>query len=84
MESTLTYLETLARETDKPEAEVMTMAFQTGLRQLWREYNLGRYLREEISREEAVETVGIDWVELAERQHKAMMEDLEWALGCGT
>ena len=81
MESTLTYLETLARETDKPEAEVMTMAFQAGLRQLWREYNLGRYLREEISREEAIETVGIDWVELAERQHEAMMEDLEWALG---
>jgi hypothetical protein len=81
MESTLTYLETLARETDKPEAEVMTMAFQTGLRQLWREYNLGRYLREEISREEAVEAAGIDWVELAERQHEAMMEDLEWALG---
>jgi hypothetical protein len=81
MESTLTYLETLARETDKPEAEVMTMAFQTGLRQLWREYNLGRYLREEISREEAVEAAGIDWVELAERQHEAMMEDLEWAPG---
>ena len=81
MESTLTYLETLARETDKPEAEVMTMAFQTGLRQLWREYILGRYLREEISREEAVEAAGIDWVELAERQHEAMMEDLEWALG---
>jgi hypothetical protein len=81
MESTLTYLETLARETDKPEAEVMTMAFQTGLRQLWREYNLGRYLREEISREKAVEAAGIDWVELAERQHEAMMEDLEWALG---
>ena len=81
MENTLTYLETLARETHKPEAEVMTMAFQVGLRQLWREYILGRYLREEISREEAIETVGIDWVELAERQHEAMMEDLEWALG---
>jgi hypothetical protein len=74
-------METLARETHKPEAEVMTMAFQTGLRQLWWEYILGRYLREEISREEAIETVGIDWVELAERQHEAMMEDLEWALG---
>lgn len=81
MKSTLTYLETLARETHKPESEVMTMAFQTGLRQLWREYILGRYLREEISREEAIETIGIDWVELAERQHEAMMEDLEWALG---
>lgn len=81
MENALTYLETLARETNKPEAEVMTMAFQAGLRQLWREYILGRYLREEISREEAIEKAGIDWVELAERQHEAMMEDLEWALG---
>lgn len=75
-----TYLETLVRESNKPEAEVMTLAFQTGLRQLWRERTLGRYLREEISRDEAIEAVGIDWVEMAERQHRAMMEDLAWAL----
>ena len=37
----LTYFETLVRETHKSEAEMMTLAFQTGLRQLWRE----RYLR---------------------------------------
>jgi hypothetical protein len=80
MESTLVYLETLARETKKTEAEVLTMAFQTGLKQLWREYVLGRYLREEITRDKAVEAVGIDWVELAERQHKAMLEDLAWAM----
>ena len=80
MTNALTYLETLMRETRKPEAEVMTSAFRTGLRQLWREHILGRYLRGEIPRDEAVEAVGIDWVELAERQHKAMMEDLAWAL----
>lgn len=81
MESVLTYLEALVRETRKPEAEVMALAFQTGLRQLWRERTLGRYLRGEITRDEAIQVVGIDWVELAERQHKAMMEDLAWALG---
>jgi len=81
MEKVLTYLETLVRETRKPEAEVITKAFQVGLRQLWRERILGRYLRGEISRDEAIEAVGIDWVELAERQHEAMMEDLAWALG---
>jgi len=81
MTSALTYLETLVREIRKPEAEVMTLAFQTGLRQLWREHILGRYLRGDIARDEAVEAVGIDWVELAERQHQAMMEDLAWALG---
>jgi len=81
MENVLTYLETLVREMNKSEAEVLTLAFRTGVRQLWRERVLGRYLRGEISRDEAIETVGIDWVELAERQHQAMMEDLAWALG---
>jgi len=80
MESTLTYLEALIRETHKPESEVLTMAFQAGLRQLWREHILGRYLHREISRDEAIEAVGIDWVELSERQHSAMKEDLLWAL----
>jgi hypothetical protein len=81
MENVLTYLETLVQETNRPEAEVLTMAFRTGVRQLWRERILGHYLRGEIGRNEAIEAVGIDWVELAERQHQAMMEDLAWALG---
>jgi hypothetical protein len=80
MDSMSTYLETLVRETKKPEAEVMTLAIMSGLRQLWREYILGRFLRQKISRDEAIEMVGIDWVELAERQHTSMMEDLVWAL----
>jgi hypothetical protein len=67
MESTLSYLQRLTDETDKPEAEVLTMAFQIGLRQLWREHILGQFLRSEFSREEAIEVVGIDLVELAER-----------------
>lgn len=80
MESALTYLEKLTREVCKPEAEVMSMAFRIGLRQLWREHVLGRYLRREIPREEAISLVGIDWVDLAERQHEAMRQDLAWAL----
>ena len=79
-QSAATYLETLMRQTHKSEAEVLTLALQTGLRQLWREYVLGRYVRREISREEAVDTAGRLWVELAERQQAAMMEDLAWAL----
>ena len=81
MDSALIYLEKLSRASRKPEAEVMTMAFQVGLRQLWRQHVLGQYLRREITRDQAVEAVGIDWVELAERQHQAMREDLTWALG---
>ena len=81
MESSIEYLKVLTEETKKPEAEVMTMAFQIGIKQLWREHILGRFLCHEISRDEAIESVGIDWVELAERQHSAVKEDLEWALG---
>lgn len=80
MTSLSLYLDTLVEEIQKPEAEVMGLALQTGLRQLWRERALGRYLRGEIARAEAIETAGIDWVELAERQHTAMLEDLAWAL----
>lgn len=80
MTDILTHIELIARETHMTEAEVMTMALQTGLRQLWRERTLGRYLRGAITRDEAVEAAGIDWVELAERQHKAMLEDLTWAM----
>jgi len=80
MENTLTVIGNLTRETHKPESEVISMAFQAGIKQLWREYILGQFLRGAIPRNEAIESVGIDWVELAERQHKATMEDLAWAL----
>ena len=80
MTEMLTYIETIARETQKTESEVMALAFETGVRQLWRERILGRYLRGKVSRDEAIKTVGIDWVELAERQHKTAMEDVAWAL----
>lgn len=75
-----TYLSTLAQEAHKSEAEIVALAFEAGLRQLWRERTLGRYLRGQITRDEAVESAGIDWVELAERQHAAVREDLKWAL----
>jgi len=80
METTSSFLKTLTKETKKPESEVISMAFQTGIKQLWREHILGQYLRDKISRDDAIESVGIDWVELAENQHKATMEDLAWAL----
>lgn len=80
MDKTFSYLEMLSRETDKSESEVMTIAFQKGVQQMWRERILGRYLQKQITRDEAIETVGVDWVELAERQHEAMMEDIAWAM----
>ena len=81
MQTSVSYIQQLTRETHKSEPEVLSMAFRVGLRQLWREHVLGRYLRDEISRDEAVETVGSEWVSLAERQQSAVKEDLAWAMG---
>ena len=80
MTTVATYLNELVRETHKSEAEVVAQAFETGLRQLWREYTLGRYLRGQVTRTEAIEVAGLDWVEMAERQYQAMTEDLAWGL----
>jgi hypothetical protein len=74
------YLDALTEQTDRSESEVLALAIRTGLRQLWREHVLGRYLRGEIDRAQAEQAVGLDWVELAERQRDAMLEDVAWAL----
>lgn len=80
MTSSATYLQQLVHETHKSEAEVIALAVQAGLRQLWREQLLGHYLQGQVSREVAIEEVGIDWVDLAERQRQAVLEDMAWAL----
>jgi hypothetical protein len=80
MNTAASYPDTPVRETRESEAEVMTLAFQAGLRQLWREHTLDRYLRGEITRAEAVEAAGIDWVKLAERQREAVVEGVAWGL----
>lgn len=80
MDALTTYLETLVRETQKSETELIARAIPLGLRQMQREYILASYLKGELDREAAIEAVGIDWVELAERQQTAMREDLAWAM----
>jgi len=79
MGATASLLTKVAKQIDKPEAEVISLAMEAGLRQLLRERVLGQYLKGEITREEAADEVGIDLVELAERQRQAAFEDLEWA-----
>ncbi|MCP4700857.1 MAG: hypothetical protein GY862_28985 [Gammaproteobacteria bacterium] len=80
METALNYLEKLTHATSQAEEELMAKAFRLGLRQLWREYILKRYLGSEISRAQAIDEAGIDWVKLAEKQQQAVQEDLQWAL----
>jgi hypothetical protein len=80
METIQAYLEKLTQETNRDETEIMAEAIRFGLRQLWREHVLGCFLRGELDRAGAIEQVGLDWVEVAERQHQAAQEDLVWGL----
>ncbi|MEJ5239981.1 MAG: hypothetical protein WHS87_02120 [Anaerolineales bacterium] len=77
---TFATLEALKKVLGKSDAEVLALAVESGVRHLWRDVLLGKYLRGELTREEAIDAVGIDWVELAERQKAAMEADLAWAL----
>ena len=72
-------LETLARETNKSEAEVVAWALEVGLLHLWREQLLSHYLHGDIERADVIERIGLDWVELAERQRDAIQEVIAWA-----
>ena len=80
MTSITPFLESLVRETHKSESEVVALAIEAGLRQLWREQVLAKYLLGQITRAQAAESVGADLVELAEKQHRAAKEDTEWAM----
>ena len=70
----------MAQDTEQLESRVNAFAVQAGPDQRGREQLLGRYLRGQVSRQEAIEEIGIDWVDLAERQQQAVLEDMEWAL----
>jgi hypothetical protein len=74
------FLEKIVQETQQSEPEIIAQAFQVGLKQLWRELVLGSYLKGEVTREAAIEKAGIDWVELAEHQCQAVLEDIQWGM----
>ena len=77
---TLSDVQALSDEMGLSEAEVIAEAVRSGLQQLRRERTLAAYVRGNLSREDAIERVGIDWVEMADRQRKAVEEDVAWAL----
>lgn len=78
--NTISELRQLSDEMGVSEEKVIAKAIRSGLQQLRREQILAAYVRGDLSREDAVEQVGIDWVELADRQQQAVKEDLTWAL----
>ncbi|MGC9445412.1 MAG: hypothetical protein ACP5E9_10885 [Candidatus Methanospirareceae archaeon] len=70
----------LARERGEEAEAIIARAVRLGIEKLKQETILERYLKGEISREDAVKAVGFELVKLAERQRKALLEDIEWGL----
>ena len=79
-DAVLKELALLARERGEEAETIIARAVKLGIEKLKQETILERYLKEEISREEAVKAVGLELVKLAERQRKALLEDIEWGL----
>lgn len=76
----LSDLHQFAEEMDVSEEELIVEVVRSGIQQLRRERTLAAYVRGNLSREDAIEQVGIDWVEMADRQREAVEADVAWAL----
>jgi hypothetical protein len=71
----------LARVRHQQEQKVMDDAVIIGVKFLYRESVLARYLKKRLSRRRAVQAVGLESVKLAEAQNAAVLEDIAWAFG---
>jgi len=69
---TLSDLHRLAEEMGVSEEEIV----RSGIRQLPRERALAAYVRGKLSRGEALDRLGINWVKMADCQREAVEEDL--------
>ena len=70
----------LAKYHDIDESAVIQRAVETGVETLYRNMIVRKYLSDEITREEAVDQLGIDVVEEVESARDAVEEDVEWGL----
>ncbi len=73
-------INSLSHEKNLSESQIIEEALEYGLNEMWKKYILSKYLKGDIEKEEAVKLVGLDKVKRAEREIKAVKEDIEWGL----
>lgn len=73
-------LETLSNERKEDVTTIIANAVKIGIEIIRQETILERYLKKMISREEAIKLVGLEAVKLAERQRRAVLDDVKWGL----
>lgn len=70
----------LAEHHEMDESAVIQRAVEAGVETLYRDMVVSRYLSDEITREEAIEQLGIEVVEEVESARDAVEEDVKWGL----
>jgi predicted transcriptional regulator len=70
----------LAEHHDIDESAVIQRAVETGVETLYRNMLVRRYLADEITREEAIDQLGVEVVEEVESARDAVEEDVKWGL----
>ena len=65
---------------NKPESVVIAEAIKVGVYKLWQETMLDQYLKGKIGKKQAIKSLGFELVNLAEKQKKAVIEDIKWGL----
>lgn len=70
----------LAEYHEMDESAVIQRAVETGVDTLYRDMIVSRYLDDEMTREEAIEHLGVELVEEVEAAREAVEEDVEWGL----
>ena len=70
----------LAEHHDIDESAVIQRAVETGVETLYRNMLIRRYLADEITREEAIDQLGVEVVEKVESARDAVEEDVKWGL----
>jgi len=76
-------IDVLARRQGGDESVVLEQAVELGVEQLYRIEMRAEYLRGEITREQAIEILGIEEVDDLDYAHQAAMEDVAWGLRRG-
>lgn len=73
-------IEEIAKSQNEPKSNVIAKALKIGINQLWKESVLDNYLKGKISKKKAISLVGKSLVLMAEKQKKAVIEDIKWGL----
>lgn len=73
-------IEDIAKARNEPKSKVMEEALKIGVAALWKESILDKYLTGKMSKKKAVSMVGKHLVLMAEKQKKAILQDIKWGL----